>query len=162
VKRIINILFNVILENILKVLGIILVIVVLIQIFARAFMANPFLWTEEVSRFIFIWFCFLGSAYVLKKNAHLSIDYFYRKFSEKTQLYVDVFIQVVAIYFGYLLLHYGIMMMQLTTMQKSPVLRLQMSYMYAVLPVVGVLFIIAGVNEVILIIKNHKKEKKTC
>jgi len=162
VKRIIDVLFNVILENILKVLGIILVIVVVIQIFARAFMANPFLWTEELSRFLFIWYCFLGSAYVLKKKAHLSIDYFYRKHSKKTQFIIDIFIQAMSVYFGYILLRYGFKMMQLTTMQKSPVLRLQMSYMYAVLPVVGVLFIIAGVNEVILIIKNHKKEKKTC
>lgn len=161
-KRFIDILFDIVLATALKIIGMVLVLAILIQIFSRITMMHPFSWTEELSRFSFLWFCFLGSAYTLRMKLHLGIDYFYRKFSVKYKVYVDFFIQSTVIFFGYLLVHYGIVMISLTTFQKSPILRLPMASMYAVLPVTGFFFIIFSLYQVLLLIRNYDEEKHSC
>ncbi len=140
--RVIEFLFEKLLPFLLKLIGFILVFAILLQIFVRFIMIHPFSWTEELSRFSFIWFCFLGSAYALKKNLHLGIDYFYKKAAPATQRKIDLFIHLLILFFGILLCYYGTIMTRISSFQKSPILRLQMSYMYIVLPITGGFFLI--------------------
>jgi len=140
--RLIEFLFEKLILFLLKLIGSILLLTILLQIFVRFIMVHPFSWTEELSRFSFIWFCFLGSAYALKKNLHLGIDYFYKKAAPATRRKMDMFIHLIILFFGFLLCYYGTIMTQISSFQKSPILRLQMSYMYMVLPITGSFFLL--------------------
>ena len=153
-ERLIGFLFDTLLAAVLKIVGILLTLTILLQIFSRFIMIHPFSWTEELSRFAFIWFCFLGSAFTLRKNLHLGIDYFYRKFNPRLRRAVEFFIQLLILFFGYLLVHFGFIMVGMTTFQKSPIMRLPMSYMYAVLPATGFFFVIFSVYQLQLLVKN--------
>jgi TRAP-type C4-dicarboxylate transport system permease small subunit len=151
--RIVEFLFDVVVATALKIIGTVLVVTVLAQIFSRMFMANPYSWTDELARFSFLWFCFLAAGHALRMNAHLGLDYFYRKLNPKLRVRIDLFVQALTLFFGCLLLHFGIVMMTLTAIQKSPILRLQMSWMYAVLPTAGFLFVLHSVYQISLIWK---------
>ena len=70
-EKLIDFLFDTVLAAVLKIVGIILTLTILLQIFSRFIMIHPFSWTEELSRFAFIWFCFLGAAYTLRLKLHL-------------------------------------------------------------------------------------------
>lgn len=150
-KKFIHILYDNILANIVKVIGIVMILAVLLQIAARYLMSHPFSWTEELSRFSFIWFCFLGSVVTYTKNLHLGIDFLYRKFSSKGRMVLDLIINVLIFIFGFVLVKYGITLLGMTSFQQSPVLRIPMSYIYASLPVTGVLFLIFTVYRVKLL-----------
>lgn len=155
-EKIIVFLFDKLLAFALKVVGIVLVLTVLLQIFSRIRMTAPFSWTEELSRFSFIWFCFLGSAYTLRLKLHLGIDYYYNKFSPRIRLYIDRGIYLLILFFGFLLFVYGIKMMGITSFQKSPILRISMAYMYMVLPTTGFFFIIFSFSELLLLLKRSR------
>lgn len=54
-------------------------ITLLIQTIGRIF-NMPFSWTNEFACYNFVWLVFLGAAYVMADNGHITINYFYNKF----------------------------------------------------------------------------------
>ena len=50
-----------------------LVAVVSLQVASRFVLKIPIEWSEEIARFIFIWFCWLGSSYATLKFHHIRI-----------------------------------------------------------------------------------------
>jgi len=154
-ERFINFVFDVLLTAALKIIGFVLTMAILLQIFSRFVMINPFSWTEELSRFAFIWFCFLGASHALRLKLHLGIDYFVLKLAPGPRRVVEALIQAVVLFFGYLMLHFGIVMMGMTTFQKSPILRWPMSTMYMVLPVTGFFFVLFSGYRLVLILRGR-------
>ena len=67
----------------------------------------------------------------------------------KVQKAVSVIISLLILIFGLMLFVYGLKMMQITSFQKSPILRLNMSNMYAVLPTTGFFFTIHSIHKLI-------------
>jgi TRAP-type C4-dicarboxylate transport system permease small subunit len=51
-----------------------LVAVVSLQVLSRFVLKIPIEWSEEIARFIFIWFCWLGSSYATLKFHHIRIS----------------------------------------------------------------------------------------
>ncbi|WP_058484935.1 TRAP transporter small permease [Defluviitalea phaphyphila] len=156
--KIIHILYDIIIENVIKVIGIIMVLTILLQIFSRTFMKVPFAWTEELSRITFMWFCFLGSSIAMKKKAHLGIDYFANKFSKTAKFINEIIIYILIGCFGFALAFYGIQVTKIMHKQLASVLRIPMSYFYAVIPITGILFLILAVYFLIEMFKSksHK------
>ena len=50
-----------------------LVAVVFLQVASRFVLKLPLAWSEEVSRFIFIWFCWVGASYAVHEYLHIRI-----------------------------------------------------------------------------------------
>lgn len=153
--KIIEILFEKILTTLLKIVGLVLTLAIVVQIFSRFIMVNPFSWTEELSRFSFIWFCFLGSSYALKKKLHLGIDYFYHKLNTEGKRRLDIVINGLVLVFGLILFFFGFRMMGITSIQRSPILRINMAFMYAVLPVTGFFFTLFSANQLKSLFKKN-------
>lgn len=152
-ERIIRFLFDAVLARLVQLIGTILILSVLLQILSRFVMLQPFPWTEELARFSFIWFCFLGSACTLRKNLHLGIDYYYLKFNLDSRRVIDILVTIFVMVFGLLLVVLGMRMVGITGIQRSPIMRLRMSYMYAVLPVTGALYTIFSLHQLITLLK---------
>jgi TRAP-type C4-dicarboxylate transport system permease small subunit len=153
--KLIHILYDYIVEYIVRILGVLLVSTVLMQIFTRIFFKVPFSWTDELARFTFIWYCFLGSVLTMYNKLHLGIDYFESKMKAKTKYYNRVFVYITQIVFSLLLSYYGFTLLGIVGFQKSPIMRLQMKYIYFVLPLTGLLYLILGINE----LKQHLNSK---
>lgn len=63
------------LEEILMMIFLALIVVIMgIQVIMRYIFRNSLMWPEELSRYFFIWFVFLGISYGVKKNAHIRVD----------------------------------------------------------------------------------------
>lgn len=155
--KFIDILYEKIIGNLIKVIGIIMAVTILVQIFSRAFMKVPFSWTEELSRITFMWFCFLGSGIAMKKKAHLGIDYFINKFSSEFKYYNQILINLLIGLFGFFMSFYGLNIAKIMHKQVSSVMRIPMSYFYAVIPITGVLFLILAIYYLIKDIKSGKR-----
>lgn len=160
-KKLNYIVFDIVVNNLTKVVGIAMLCVICLQIFARMFMSTPFSWTEELSRFTFIWYCFLGCAVTLKAKEHLGLDYFYRKFKPGFARWVDILIQVLTFAFGVLCTFPGIRLLPITAKRLSPVMRIPMNYIYVCIPVMGLLFMLISVENMIGLLKNSDGEEKS-
>jgi TRAP-type C4-dicarboxylate transport system permease small subunit len=155
-EKFINILYDVIISNMIKIIGVIMALTILLQIFSRAFMKVPFSWTEELARITFMWFCFLGSGIAMKNKAHLGIDFFVNKLGKKARFVNEVIIYVLVGLFGFILSYYGMQITKIMHKQVSSVMRIPMSYFYAVIPLTGFLFLILGIH----FLKETVKEKQ--
>lgn len=155
--KFIDILYEKIIGNLIKVIGIIMAVTILVQIFSRAFMKVPFSWTEELSRITFMWFCFLGSGIAMKKKAHLGIDYFVNKYSSKFRYYNQIIINLLIGFFGFFMTYYGVNIAKIMHKQVSSVMRIPMSYFYAVIPITGILFLILAIHYLMENIKTGKR-----
>ncbi|SHK50085.1 TRAP transporter small permease [Rhodothermus profundi] len=121
-----------------------MVMVVTWQVFTRFVLNNPSSFTEELSTYLLIWISLIGAAYAYRKGAHLGIDFLYRMMKPLGRR-VTVYIQGVAvIIFSLLALVIGgirLVYITLALHQTSAALRIPIGYIYAVLPISGLLLI---------------------
>ena len=50
------------------------VVIALVQVFCRYVLNDSLIWPEEMARFAFVWFVFLGAAMVTRRSGHIVID----------------------------------------------------------------------------------------
>jgi TRAP-type C4-dicarboxylate transport system permease small subunit len=62
-----------------------------IEIFSRYVLNKPTPKFFELSIYSFIWSIYLGAALAKRYNQHIRFDIFYRKFSRRTRLFIDIF-----------------------------------------------------------------------
>ena len=57
-------------------------LVVLLQIFCRYVLGSPLVWSEELSRFIFIWVSLVGWTQAVRSGTHIRITFFEERLPE--------------------------------------------------------------------------------
>ena len=62
-------------DGICTFLMLILLAVISYQVFARYVLNNPPSWSEELARFLVVWITMLGSAVLVNKEGHISVDF---------------------------------------------------------------------------------------
>lgn len=130
------------LEAVLVVLMSANVFNVLWQVFTRFILKNPSSFTEELARFLLIWVGLLGAAYASGQKMHLSIDILVRGVRGKTRRTAELVIQALIFGFALSVLLIGgtrLVVITLKLNQVSASLRIQLGYVYAVLPLSGML-----------------------
>ncbi|CAH0525729.1 TRAP transporter small permease [Vibrio hippocampi] len=120
-----------------------LVITVTWQVFSRYVLNDPSSWTDELARYLMIWFGLSGASYLFGKNGHLAITLFVGAVKPAFQKYCYLVINLVSISFiNVAMVKGGLQLIGRTTTQLSPALQLPMSYVYLILPISGVLMTI--------------------
>ena len=110
------------------------------QVITRFIMKNPSSWTEELATFLLIWVGLLGASVALNRGAHLGIDFFVGKLSERKWLITQVIVFTCTAIFSIAVLIVGgikLVSITLATNQVSPALQIKMGYVYLALPISG-------------------------
>lgn len=119
---------------------------VLWQVATRFLIGDPSVWTEELARFILIWLGSLGAAYGVGENFHLEMDFFIQKASPARRKRMEQAIQIVILLIaGSIFIYGGFRLLYLAhdLGQTSPALGVSMTWVYAVLPLSGILMAIS-------------------
>ena len=116
--------------------------VVLLQVLMRYLFAYPNPWSEEVSRFCFIWLSLLGASLAVEHRAHFRFDQVTGKLAPRAKRVVQSGARAVVLIFALLLIGTGIALMNLTMGERSPALNLPVALVYAAAPVSGALMVI--------------------
>jgi len=148
---------NRILEWFLILIFALLVLDVLFQVFSRYILGTSFAWTEEFARFSLIWMTILGAAYLNFKREHLSIDFFYEKFSEVHKRKASILIEVFIFFFALIVMVIGGFNLVYTTLhleQLSGTLRIPLGYVYAIMPFSGLLIMCFSVYHMSNVLSN--------
>ncbi|PTQ70676.1 TRAP transporter small permease [Celeribacter persicus] len=117
--------------------------VITLQIVSRVFFTSMS-WTEEVARFLLIWITFLGAALAYQQGRHIAVTLLRDSLPPMPGRIVSGLATLVAIVFLLTLAEIGWRYMTMQSFQKSPSLRLSMTYVYAVMPLAAV--IMAGLS----------------
>jgi len=148
---------NKFLEWFLIIIFALLVLDVLFQVFSRYILGRSFTWTEEFARFSLIWMTILGAAYLNAKREHLSMDFLYQKFSISNQKKVAILIEVFIFLFAAIVMVIGGFNLVYTTLhleQLSGTLRIPLGYVYAILPISGLLIMCFSIYHITRIFTN--------
>ena len=117
-------------------------LVVLLQVLMRYLFAYPNPWSEEVSRFCFIWLSLLGASLAVEHRAHFGFDQVTKALAPRAKKAVEKFAGAVLLLFSLLLIGTGIALMDLTMGERSPALNLPVALVYAAAPVSGVVMVV--------------------
>lgn len=117
-------------------------LVVLLQVLMRYLLAHPNPWSEEVSRFCFIWLSLLGASLAVEHRAHFGFDQVTKALAPRAKIVVERCAGAVVLLFSLLLIGTGIALMELTMGERSPALNLPVALVYAAAPVSGVLMVV--------------------
>lgn len=132
-------------DNILRVVmalsSLVLFSITFMQVVWRFVLKSPLPWSQDIIRLCFTYLVFLGAAYCVKENAHLSIDVIISLLKPRTRKIVDLLISLVLLAFFVFLAYYGVAFMQTGDSQMAPYLPLRMSLYYASVPVSAVLMV---------------------
>lgn len=115
---------------------------VLWQVASRYLMQSPSSFTDELARYLLVWVGLLGASYVTGKKMHLAIDILPSKLQGKKERNLSAFINLLVAVFSLLVMVWGgirLVYITLTLEQMSPALNIPLGYIYAVVPLSGLL-----------------------
>lgn len=104
--------------------------IVLLQIFARLFLDTPPVWTEELSRYLFILMIGLAAGIAYKRGELVSVELLYNVLSNKMAALYNWVISATVLAFCLILLPYAKEFADIGQFQLSPTMFFPMSYVF--------------------------------
>lgn len=143
---------NRVLEVMLCALLSLLVIDVLWQVASRYLLTSPSSVTDEIAGFLLVWVGLLGSAYCFGSGDHLAVDLLLQRSSERWQSRLRLIINIIVALFATLVMVIGggwLVYTRFFLGVTSPSLTLNLGYVYAVLPLSGLLTLYFAIDNIL-------------
>ncbi len=127
------------------------VMIALVALFVNVVMRYGFnytlAWSEELVREVIIYTTFIGCCSAVKKRSMIKIDASVQLLP-KLKTALTFFSNSVTLIFASMMIIYGwkMAMLQVKTFQKTIILRIPLVYLYAILPLTGVLMLIRTIQ----------------
>lgn len=136
------------------VIGLIAVIV-MATVILRYFFSITFIWVEEFVTFAFIFSTFWGVGACILKNEHITIDYLYNKLTGKVRMGIGIINNVIVIFVCYIVVLNSFQWISAVGNQISDGLRINMKYVYIIMPISMIITIVCGIIKTVLYIKEE-------
>ncbi|CDZ75704.1 TRAP transporters [Peptoniphilus sp. ING2-D1G] len=114
------------------------VILVFLQVIMRSFFNASLTWSEELSRYLFIWQTWLGVSIAYKYNEHIKVELIYDLFKSKVaHKVIKLVVDLIWLAFNAYLVYLGVQLLGSMASRNalSSGMRLPLVYVYAALPV---------------------------
>lgn len=105
--------------------------VVLFQVIARYALPKAPVWTEELSRFLFIFSIVFASATVIIKGRHVNLELFHHRLSKKGSLICNLVFNFLLTSFSIIIIPFAWKYTQVGNRQTSPAMGVNMSLIFS-------------------------------
>lgn len=105
------------------------------QVVARFVLGAPTVWAEELARYLLVSITMLGSASLLERNKHISIDILVNNLPPKAKAFMGWLRDAITITICGLLVNYGWLLSKIGGRQTSTGLEIKMSVPYMAIPI---------------------------
>ena len=122
-----------------------LTVVVSLQVFTRFVLHIPFIWSEEVARFLFFWVVLLGAALSVRSRRHFTIDIGIGRTiatGRRAGFLLDVIPDLCVLGFSVFLLVQGLEYTRSGVLRTATNSGVNMAFVYAAIPVFALLSIV--------------------
>ena len=126
------------------------------QVFMRSILNDSPPWTEELARYSFMYVNFIGAVICVREKSHARVTVILDALSGMARKALEVIADLETLFVSYVMIHYGTMSVIQVAAQRSPAMRICMSFVYFCIPLAGV-FIAA---EAILSLYRNIRAKK--
>lgn len=112
-------------------------------------------WAEEVARYLMVWLTFLGAGPVLRYGGHIAVDNLQDSLPPKAAVALrGVIAAILFAFFGFMV-WFGVIYVERVQFQMTPTTQVSMSWVYAAMPVGGLLLML----HLALIVKPYLRER---
>ena len=127
-------------DLILVVLFSAMLVIALTAVFFRYVMNHSLVWSDEVVRYLFVWFTLLGAAIALRDREHIRVEYFVELLPPGVRRFVELVTLVSVLLFYMAMLVLGLMWVRETSGTSTSALKWPLNwFFYAALPVSAML-----------------------
>ena len=124
-----------------KLVILVIVIIVSCEVFGRLVLHHSIMWSEEVALLLMVWTAFIAMAIGVEKGLHISISLFFNMFPKIVQTIIAKINTLATIFFGYILVVYGIKLASMTMGSTLPATQWPAGTAYLMMPVGGIFII---------------------
>lgn len=135
-------------------------IIISSQVFCRYFLNFTPGWTEEVSKLLLVWITCIGFSVGVYKGLHLSIEIFVKNLPKVVKQVIYFIDECVILFFGYVLVRYGIQLAERMTSSTLPATQWNGSVLYIMVPITGVFAVLYAIRNILLLIKGKEGESQ--
>ena len=128
---------------------------IFVQILMRLFFKNPLSFTEEVSRYSFVWMVFLGLSFATRYDRHIRVDFLYARFPATIKFIVEMFLNVLTLAAFSWIFYMGLKYIEYSSITRTYALNIPRSIVIAIIPLSGFLMIIRVIEKFFRDIKSH-------
>lgn len=120
------------------------------QVFTRYVLDAPSTTSEEIIRFMLIWFTLLTAAYVFGQKKHIAIVFLVEKFKERSQRLIGLAINILWVFLGIVpMIIGGIILLSYTYSETAPATGMSMLFVYSAVPASGVCIVLYAVIDML-------------
>lgn len=131
-------------EKSLLLLGLLMAVIVILQVFCRYILNHSLFWSEELARYLLVWLTFLGASVGYYRNMHPGVDVFYSRLSESLKRYARIGVAGLSLLFFLVMIWYGFRFAYFVRLQTTPALSLPKWTIFSIIPISGLLLFIHG------------------
>jgi len=125
-----------------------LLVCVALGVLTRA-LRDPFIWTDELSRFLMVWLAVFGWILATRKRIHVRIRFLQERLPPSLHRIVEIAIQAAMTLFGALVAAYAVGLVGKNHDLEATSLPISMSWLYAPLVLGGAVTALQGLFELI-------------
>ncbi len=130
------------------------IIVVTIQILSR-YLPYTAIWTEELTRYLFIYAVCFGAPLALLRGEFINVDLIFSKMAHGFRRFYEIIIYLVIIVLTITMVIEGFKFTLVGNVQASATMPFQMSVIHAAIFIMGLLLSFYSIMKIILLIKNE-------
>lgn len=109
-------------------------LIVMLGVFSRYIMSRPFVWSDELSRYLMIYMVFLGGTVSFRAEKHPSLNFLIDKLPSKWRYVWDSIIDILLLLVLVFLIIGGWEMVTNKPIGRTPALRIKYSWIYLAIP----------------------------
>ena len=122
----------------------ILIVPVTMQIVSRFTGLIPsYIWTEELSRFLFIWMVMIGAMVALREGTHFEVDV-WPDLSPRSAAWLRIVSMLLVLLFALVFVYWGVQFVRFGWKQESELAELPMPFIFLAWPVAGFTWLLFG------------------
>lgn len=125
-------------ERSLLLLGLLMAIIVILQVFCRYILNHSLFWSEELARYLLVWLTFLGASVAYYRNMHPGVDVLYSRLPSNLKRYSRIIVYLLSLVFFLIMIWYGCRFAYFVKAQTTPALLLPKWTIFSVIPISGV------------------------
>ena len=137
-----------------------MVVIVSAQVWYRFILNNPLSWSEEASRYLFVWISFMGAAAGVRYQVHLGIDLMEKILPAGSYRIAVIIVNLIIQIFLLVIIYWGFKILGIIQFQESPSMHISMRYPYMAVPVGSVFMLINSMRITVATIQNRTMDRE--
>ena len=138
----------------------VMIALVFLNVILRFFFNSGLVWSEEVSRYVFVYVIYLGAIVAMKENAHLGVDTFIKNCPEKLKWLLFVVGRLIVITVMAILFKGSLAMVIQSSTAKAAATGLPLSVVYGIGLLTASAIILIALLNIIDVIRDPKSIHK--